>query len=81
MKSYYYSLGESNNYVGNKRYRKYVGDMKAEYRKIDVKQRKMKTNFVRDIVLHIKTCGGRFIDVDTKGRYYVVIEEKARKKT
>lgn len=73
--------GESNNFIGNKRYRQVVGERKAEYRKIDVKQRKLKTKFVCDIVQHIKDCGGRFIDVDSKGEYYVVTDEKARKKT
>lgn len=73
--------GESNNHVGNKRYRKVVDERKAEYRKINSKQRKLKTVFVRDIVSHINKCGGRFIDVDSKGKYYVVTMEKARKKT
>jgi len=73
--------GESNNYIGNIRYRKVVGEKKPEYRKIDVKQRKLKTNFVRDIVYQIKYFGGRFIDVDSEGRYYVVTDVKARKKT
>eukprot|EP00537_Pseudo-nitzschia_pungens_P005472 CAMPEP_0172362618 /NCGR_PEP_ID=MMETSP1060-20121228/6197_1 /TAXON_ID=37318 /ORGANISM="Pseudo-nitzschia pungens, Strain cf. cingulata" /LENGTH=522 /DNA_ID=CAMNT_0013085169 /DNA_START=374 /DNA_END=1942 /DNA_ORIENTATION=+ len=73
--------GESNNFIGNKRYRKLIGERKADYRKIDVKQRKLKTNFVRDIVQHIKNRGGRFIDVGPGGNYYVVTDEKARKKT
>jgi len=73
--------GESNNHVGNKRYRKVVDERKVEYRKINSKQRKLKTVFVRDIVSHINKCGGRFIDVDSKGKYYVVTMEKARKKT
>jgi hypothetical protein len=73
--------GESNNHVGNKRYRKVVDERKAEYRKINSKQRKLKTVFVRDIVSYINKCGGRFIDVDSKGKYYVVTMEKARKKT
>jgi hypothetical protein len=81
MKSYQLITGESNNYIGNKKYRKVVGERKEEYRKIDVKQRKLKTNFVRDIVQHIKNSGGRFIDVNSEGKYYVVTDDKARKKT
>mmetsp|Transcript_9642 Transcript_9642/g.11118 ORF Transcript_9642/g.11118 Transcript_9642/m.11118 type:complete len:386 (-) Transcript_9642:194-1351(-) len=73
--------GESNNHVGNKKYRKVVDERKAAYRKIDGKQRKLKTNYVRDIVMYINECGGRFIDVNRQGRYYVVNVEKARKKT
>mmetsp|Transcript_7000 Transcript_7000/g.14429 ORF Transcript_7000/g.14429 Transcript_7000/m.14429 type:complete len:302 (+) Transcript_7000:161-1066(+) len=73
--------GESNHYIGNKKYRKYIGERKDDYRKIDVKQRKQKTDFVRAIVQHIKNCGGRFIDVTFDGKYYVVTDEKARKKT
>jgi hypothetical protein len=74
-------LGESNNYIGNKRYRKVVGEKKVEYRKINVKQRKLKTTFVREIVQNIKNCGGRFIDVNSEGKYYIVTDDKARKKT
>lgn len=125
--------GESNNYVGNKKYRIVIKDRKVsprrneaishllflfqrrtellsrliawdedvirsacicsltqlhcfllfqeEYRKIDPKQRKQKTAFVRDVVQHINQCGGRFIDIDKFGRRYVVTMEKARKKT
>jgi len=73
--------GESNNHVGNKKYRKVVDERKVAYRRIDGKQRKLKTNFVRDIVMYINECGGRFIDVNRQGRYYVVNVEKARKKT
>jgi len=73
--------GESNHFIGNKKYRKYVGEKKEEYRKIDVKQRKQKTDFVKAIVQHIKNYGGRFVDVTIQGKYYVVTDEKARKKT
>ena len=73
--------GESNHYIGNKKYRKYIGERKDDYRKIAVKQRKQKTDFVRAIVQHIKNCGGRFIDVTFDGKHYVVTDEKARKKT
>ncbi|KAG7338602.1 hypothetical protein IV203_029776 [Nitzschia inconspicua] len=73
--------GESNNYVGNKKYRIVIKEKKVEYRKIDPKHRKQKTAFVRDVVQHINQCGGRFIDVDDLGRRYVVTMEKARKKT
>uniref|UniRef100_A0A7S4AL70 DUF6824 domain-containing protein n=1 Tax=Pseudo-nitzschia australis TaxID=44445 RepID=A0A7S4AL70_9STRA len=73
--------GESNHFIGNKRYRKVVNERKADYRKIDVAQRKRKTNFVRAIVQHIKNQGGKFIDIASGGKYYVVTDEKARKKT
>lgn len=80
MKYHQLKIGESNNYIGNKRYRKVIGERKPDYRKIDVKQRKRKTDFVREIVQHIKNQGGRFIDV-VEGKYYVVTDGKARKKT
>jgi hypothetical protein len=74
--------GESNNFVGNKKYRKIVNERKEAYRSIPLKQRKAKTAFVRSIVQHVNNCGGRFIDLDeSTGRYYVVTMEKARKKT
>jgi|TARA_B110001450_G_C17573043_1_gene461590 hypothetical protein len=58
-----------------------VEEKKEEYRNIDGKQRKLKTIFVRNIVAEINKIGGRFLDVDNQGRYYVVTIEKARKKT
>jgi hypothetical protein len=74
--------GESNNFVGNKKYRRVVNERKEAYRSIPLKQRKAKTAFVRSIVQHVNNCGGRFVDLDDKsGRYYVVTMEKARKKT
>ena len=74
--------GESNNFVGNKKYRKVVNEKKDAYRIIPLKQRKVKTAFVRSIVQHVNNCGGRFVDLDEKsGRCYVVTMEKARKKT
>jgi hypothetical protein len=74
--------GESNNFVGNKKYRKIVNERKEAYRSIPLKQRKAKTAFVRSIVQHVNNCGGRFVDLDeSTGRYYVVTMEKARKKT
>jgi hypothetical protein len=74
--------GESNNYIGNKKYRKVVNARKEAYRTIPLKQRKAKTAFVKSIVQHVNNCGGRFVDLDeASGRYYVVTMEKARKKT
>eukprot|EP00934_Nitzschia_sp_Nitz4_P007780 Nitzschia sp. Nitz4//scaffold6_size259037//200548//201864//NITZ4_001107-RA/size259037-processed-gene-0.89-mRNA-1//-1//CDS//3329556992//7770//frame0 len=74
--------GESNNFIGNKKYRKVVNERKEAYRQIPLKQRKAKTTFVRGIVQHVNNCGGRFVDLDEKtGNYYVVTMEKARKKT
>ncbi|KAL3907668.1 MAG: hypothetical protein SGARI_003426, partial [Bacillariaceae sp.] len=52
-----------------------------EYRQIDPKLRKRKTAFVRESVDRINALGGRFVDSDKSGRYYVVTMEKARKKT
>lgn len=74
--------GESNNFVGNKKYRRVVNERKDAYRNIPLKRRKVKTAFVRSIVQHVNNCGGRFVDMDEQsGRYYVVTMEKARKKT
>lgn len=74
--------GESNNFIGNRRFRKMVHTKKAAYREIPVKQRKVKTAFVKSIVESVITCGGRFVDLDdATGKYYVVTMEKARKKT
>ena len=74
--------GESNNAVGNKKYRNIVNQRKQEYRAIPLKQRKAKTAFVKSIVQHVNNCGGRFVDLDEKtGRYYVVTMDRARKKT
>lgn len=74
--------GESNNFIGNKKYRRVVNERKEAYRTIPVKQRKAKTAFVRNIVQHVNNCGGRFIDLDeATGNYFVVTMEKARKKT
>jgi len=54
---------------------------KAAYREIPIKQRKAKTAFVKSIVHHINSCGGRFVDLDfVTGKYFVVTMEKARKK-
>jgi hypothetical protein len=54
---------------------------KTAYREIPVKQRKAKTAFVKSIVNHVNSCGGRFLDVDdASGKYFVVTMEKARKK-
>lgn len=74
--------GESNNFIGNRKYRKMVNERKPAYREIPVKNRKAKTAFVRAIVQHVNNCGGRFVDLDERsGKYYVVTMDKARKKT
>jgi hypothetical protein len=74
--------GESNNFIGNKKYRSIVNERKEEYRAIPLKQRKEKTAFVRHIVQHVNNCGGRFVDLhEQTGHYYVVSMERARKKT
>jgi hypothetical protein len=72
--------GESNNFIGNKKYRSIVNERKDEYRAIPLKQRKAKTAFVRSIVQHVNNCGGRFVDICDKG-YFVATMERARKKT
>jgi hypothetical protein len=73
--------GESNNFIGNKKYRSIVNERKDEYRAIPLKQRKAKTAFVRSIVQHVNNCGGRFVDIGDNGRYFVATMERARKKT
>eukprot|EP00538_Stauroneis_constricta_P013221 CAMPEP_0119551236 /NCGR_PEP_ID=MMETSP1352-20130426/4542_1 /TAXON_ID=265584 /ORGANISM="Stauroneis constricta, Strain CCMP1120" /LENGTH=608 /DNA_ID=CAMNT_0007597257 /DNA_START=131 /DNA_END=1957 /DNA_ORIENTATION=+ len=74
--------GESNNFVGNRRYRSLVNDRKEAYRNIPVQQRKVKTEFVKAIVQQVHMNGGRFVDLyEPKGWYYVVTNERARKKT
>ncbi len=74
--------GESNNFIGNRKYRNMVNERKPAYREIPLKNRKAKTAFVRGIVQHVNNCGGRFVDLDeTSGQYYVVTMDKARKKT
>jgi hypothetical protein len=74
--------GETNNFIGNRKYRKIVNERKAAYREVTLKQLKAKTAFVRNIVQHVNNCGGRFVDFDdVMGQYYVVTMEKARKKT
>ena len=62
-------------------YVSFICSRQEDYRKIDPKQRKQKTAFVRESVERINQLGGRFVDMDKNGRYYVVTMEKARKKT
>jgi hypothetical protein len=72
--------GKANHHDGNKRYRKVVTQMKAQYRGIAQKQDK--TQLSRSIVEYVGNYGGRFLKKDTKtGKYYEMTPAEARKKT
>lgn len=71
--------GRANHHYGNKRYRKVVSDMKAQYRGIEAKT--AKTDLSRTIVAYVKNYGGRFLKKGKDGRRYVMTDAEARKKT
>jgi len=71
--------GKANHHEGNKRYRKVVSEMKAQYR--DTAAKTDKTDLSRSIVAYVHNYGGRFLKKDKNGRYYVMTMAEARKKT
>ena len=73
--------GKANHHKGNKRYRKIVSEMKAQYRHINAKT--AKTDLSKSIVDYVYSYGGRFLkkDKDKEGRYLVMTKAEARKKT
>ena len=72
--------GRSNHHVGNKRYRLVVAKMKYMYRKCAAKT--MKTDVSRAIVQHCTSYGARFLKLNgSNGKYYILSEREARKKT
>merc|ERR1711862_59321 len=72
--------GRSNNHRGNKRYRYVIDEMRTTYQ--NTKQKLKKTDLSRKIVDHVHGYGGRFLKLEIgTGRYYVLDELEARKKT
>jgi hypothetical protein len=72
--------GRSNHHSGNKRYRLVVARMKYMYQQCAAKT--MKTDLSRAIVNHCSSYGARFVKLDeTNGKYYVLSNAEARKKT
>jgi hypothetical protein len=71
--------GKANHHEGNKRYRKVVSEMKKQYRGIEAKTEK--TDLSRKIVAHVRNYGGRFLKKGKDGRYFVMTDAEARKKT
>ena len=71
--------GKANHHEGNKRYRKVVSEMKAQYRGIAAKTEK--TDLSRAILQYIENYGGRFLKKDNDGRYFLMTKQEARKKT
>jgi hypothetical protein len=72
--------GKVNNHPGNIRYRNVVSETKAQYKNAS---RTDKTTLVKIVVKHVHNYGGRFLKKDKKdgGRYFVMTEAEARKKT
>jgi hypothetical protein len=72
--------GKVNNHPGNIRYRNVVSETKAQYKNAS---RTDKTALVKIVVKHVHNYGGRFLKKDKKdgGRYFVMTEAEARKKT
>mmetsp|Transcript_833 Transcript_833/g.1199 ORF Transcript_833/g.1199 Transcript_833/m.1199 type:complete len:233 (+) Transcript_833:63-761(+) len=72
--------GKSNHHFGNKKYRQTILEMKTSYRNIQSKTEK--TRISRQIVADVLEYGGRFLKLDNAtGRYYIMSDIEARKKT
>jgi hypothetical protein len=71
--------GKANHHTGNKRYRKVVSEMKAMYRATAAKT--AKTELSKYVVQYVGEYGGRFLNKDEEGRYFVMTKAEARKKT
>jgi len=71
--------GRTNHHPGNRLYREIISKMKTVYRTIGEKNKK--TDLSRNIVDHVCSYGGRFVNKDEKiQRYYILTLTEARKK-
>ena len=71
--------GKANHHIGNKRYRKFVSETKAQYR--NIKAKTAKTDLAVYLVNYVHGYGGRFLKKCEDGRYLVMTKAEARKKT
>lgn len=72
--------GKSNHHPGNKRYRQVICELKGNYRDLSAKTEK--TRVSREIVSTVYEYGGRFLKKeDNSGKYYIMPENEARRKT
>ena len=78
----------SNQYIGNQRFRALVEGLKAEYN--SSRRQTLKTNIAKDLLDHVYSLGGRFLQLDEdqkpgdniveKGTWYVVGDKIALEK-
>jgi hypothetical protein len=71
--------GKANHHSGNKRYRKVVSEMRAMYR--DIADKRAKTDLSKSIMEYVGNYGGRYLKKDKEGRYYLMSNAEARRKT